>query len=125
MKFKALMLACALGAAGLPAAASAQGVGQWLGLGLGQGRGDQLGAGWRPQSESREARERVRGGDIQPLGRVLAQVARRAPGRLLDAGLEEQGGQPVYRVRWAANDGRRIDYLVDARSGAILRADGE
>jgi hypothetical protein len=122
MKFKALLLACALGAAGLPSAASAQ----WLGLGFGQGRGDQLGAGWRPQAESAEARDRVRGGDIQPLGRVLGAVARRTPGRLLDAGLEEgPGGQPVYRVRWAAQDGRRIDYVVDARSGAILRADGE
>lgn len=82
-----------------------------------------LGAGWRQQQD--EAREAVRRGRHLPLGRVLEQLRRRTPGRQLDVGLEQQGARMVYRVRWAAADGRRIDYIVDAETGAVLRADGE
>jgi uncharacterized membrane protein YkoI len=83
-----------------------------------QARGDSLGAGWREQQE--EARRGVQQGNL-PLSQITAVVARRTPGMLLDAGLEAgPGGRPVYRVRWATTDGRRIDYLVDARTGAII-----
>jgi uncharacterized membrane protein YkoI len=124
MSIKAFLLVSALLSATAPAAAAAQDWGfGFQGRGRGQGRGDSLGAGWRPQQD--EARDRVRGGEIMPLARVLGAISRRTPGRHLDVGLEDAGGRPVYRVRWAAEDGRRIDYLVDARSGAVLRADGE
>lgn len=117
-------IACALALAVTPVAASAQ---PWLGGGdfgfQGRGRGDSLGAGWRAQTD--EARDGVRSGNLVPLARVLGEIRRRTPGRQLDAGLEDAGGLPVYRVRWAAEDGRRIDYLVDARSGAVIRAVGE
>lgn len=89
-----------------------------------QGRQDERRAE-RRESRDREARDRVRQGDILPLPQVLGPIGQRTPGRLLDAGLELAGDRPVYRVRWAAADGRRIDYHVDARSGAVLRADGE
>lgn len=82
-----------------------------------------LGAGWRAQQN--EARDAVRRGRHVPLGRVLSELKRRTPGRQLDAGLEELDGRAVYRVRWAATDGRRIDYLVEAETGAVIRADGE
>jgi uncharacterized membrane protein YkoI len=59
------------------------------------------------------------------LNRVLSEIRRRTPGRQLDVGLEELDGRTVYRVRWAAADGRRIDYIVDAATGAILRTEGE
>ncbi len=46
-------------------------------------------------------------------------------GRLLDAGLEPgPDGRPAYRVRWAAQGGQRIDFIVDAATGAILRRNG-
>ena len=57
-----------------------------------------------------------------PLKEVVAAISRRTPGRLLDAGLESgPGGRDVYRVRWAAADGRRMDVIVDAASGAVIR----
>jgi uncharacterized membrane protein YkoI len=58
-----------------------------------------------------------------PLGQAIESIRRRSPGRELDAGLEQWQGRPAYRVRWAAPDGRRIDYMVDAESGAILGVD--
>ncbi len=86
-------------------------------------RTDSLGAGWRQQQY--EAREGVREGRIAPLGRVIDEIRRRSPGRQLDAGLEPgANGRTVYRVRWAAADGRRVDYIVDAETGRILGVDG-
>jgi uncharacterized membrane protein YkoI len=89
---------------------------------LAQPQPDSLGAGWREQQD--EAQRCVRDGRCVSLAQVIQTIRRRTPGRQLDAGLEPgPGGRPVYRVRWAADDGRRIDYLVDVQSGAIIRGD--
>src|ERR1022692_252020 len=77
-----------------------------------------LGADWRLQQD--EARQGVRNHQLMPLGHVIEQVRTRHPGRQLDAGLEYQGERPIYRVRWMTRDGRRVDYLIDAVTGAIL-----
>jgi len=83
-----------------------------------QPRPNSLGADWRLQQD--EARQGVRDHQLMPLGRVIEQIRARTPGRQLDAGLENQDGKPIYRVRWMTKDGRRIDYLIDAVTGAIL-----
>ncbi len=85
----------------------------------GQG-GDSLGADWGQQQN--QARQAVRSGRYLPLTRIIAEISRRDRGHELDAGIEALNGRPVYRVRWASADGRRIDYIVDAQSGAILSA---
>jgi len=69
-------------------------------------------------------RQGVRQRRFVPLNQAIQSIRRRGPGHELDAGLEQWGGRPAYRVRWAGPDGRRIDYMVDAQSGAILSADG-
>jgi hypothetical protein len=78
-----------------------------------------LGADWQLQQD--EVRQGVRAHQLMPLGRVIEQVRLRTPGRQLDTGLEYEGARPIYRVRWMTRDGRRIDYLIDAVTGAILR----
>ncbi len=86
-------------------------------------RMNSLGEGWREQQD--EARAGVRSGQFRPLSGVLSDLRRRQPGRQLDAGIEQgRDGRPVYRVRWAARNGQRIDYIVDARTGAILAEEG-
>lgn len=100
-----------------PVSASARPFGR-----LAMGSPDSLGSGWRQQQG--EAREAVQTGRAIPLGKVINMIRRQVPGRPLDAGLEDLNGRTVYRVRWAADDGRRIDFLVDAESGAILQANG-
>jgi uncharacterized membrane protein YkoI len=83
------------------------------------GRGDSLGADWREQQN--EARAKVKDGRHVPLEQVIATIRRQTPGRLLDTGIEQgPDGRSVYRVRWAAANGRRMDVLVDAQSGAIV-----
>jgi hypothetical protein len=85
-------------------------------------RRESLGADWGGQQD--EARAGVRQGRYVGLARVIGTIRQHAPGRQLDAGLEQWGGRAVYRVRWAAPGGRRTDYIVDAQSGAILQVDG-
>jgi hypothetical protein len=82
-----------------------------------------LGAGWGQQQD--QARRGVREGGLLSLGQVMQNIRRATPGRLLDAGLEPgPDGRPAYRVRWAATGGRRIDFIVDAASGAIIGRSG-
>jgi hypothetical protein len=86
-------------------------------------RPNSLGADWAQQQD--QARRGVRQGGLMPLAQVMAGIRRGTPGRLLDAGLEPgPDGRPAYRVRWAAAGGRRIDFIVDAATGAILRRNG-
>jgi uncharacterized membrane protein YkoI len=81
-------------------------------------RPNSLGADWRLQQD--EVRRAVRQRQLVPLGSVIAQIGARTPGRQLDTGLEYQDGRAIYRVRWMTRDGRRVDYLIDATTGAIL-----
>ena len=104
-----LLLGLALIGAGSPARSADQ-------------RRDSLGADWREQQG--EARQAVREGRQLPLSEVISRINAQIPGRLLDTGIEDEGGRAVYRVRWAARDGRRLDVIADARTGDILRQEG-
>lgn len=108
-RFAPLLLGLALIGGGSPAWAETQ-------------RRDSLGADWREQQG--EARQAVRSGQQLPLSEVVGRINAQIPGRLLDTGIEDEGGRPVYRVRWAARDGRRLDVIADARTGDILRQEG-
>ena len=134
MKRLTVLLAALMLTTALPAVAQAQAcpkgdsivaracrANQGQGGGGGQDRprgGNSLGDGWAPRED--DAREGVRGGRLVPLESVIRNIARSTPGRLLDAGLEDQGGRPIYRVRWQAANGQRIDFIVDAATGAII-----
>jgi uncharacterized membrane protein YkoI len=121
MRMRALLtLLVGLVLIGLPGVAAAQGAPP---PGPGQPGYDSLGADWGAQQD--EARAGVRQGRYVPLARVIAEIDRRTPGQQLDVGLEQSGGRAVYRVRWAAHGGRRIDYIVDASTGAIISPQGK
>ena len=85
-----------------------------LGLGVASWPGVSVAAG-------REAARVVAQADLVPLGQVLRAIAARFPGRALAAEQAEQGGRPVYRIKWLGDDGKVRDILADARSGEILR----
>ena len=73
---------------------------------------------WRVPQDA--VRMGVRGGQLAPLSIVISNLQRRAPGRQLDTAVEFEDGRPVYRVRWITNQGRRIDYVIDAASGRYI-----
>jgi|GEM_PF-1802315 hypothetical protein len=84
-----------------------------------QARANSLGSRWAQQQD--QARQGVSQGRILPLSRVVKSLERLRPGRVLDAGLETApDGRATYRVRWAAAGGRRVDFIVDAETGAII-----
>jgi hypothetical protein len=90
---------------------------------VGRGFGGGFGGDWRAQQN--EVRRAVRDGRHVPLSQAIAAVRQRSPGHVLDAGMEGgPDGRALYRLRWATNDGRRIDYLVDAASGAVVGVQG-
>jgi hypothetical protein len=81
------------------------------------------GGDWRAQQD--EVRRAVRDGRHVPLSQAITSVRRVSPGHVLDAGMEGgPDGRTLYRLRWATNDGRRIDYLVDAATGAVVGVQG-
>ena len=106
---RVFLLLCSLGVLAAAVAARAEAP---------PGGNDSLGADWGGQQT--DARRGVKQGHFVPLARVIADINRRTPGYQLDTGIEQENGRTVYRVRWAASNGRRIDYIVDAVSGAIL-----
>jgi hypothetical protein len=77
-----------------------------------------FGGGWREQQDF--LRQGVREGQLAPLGRVIGRIGQITPGRQLDSHLEYVGPRLVYRVRWITEQGRRVDYFVDAATGAII-----
>jgi uncharacterized membrane protein YkoI len=70
-------------------------------------------------------RDRVRhmaeSAELQPLGAVLKAIARRYPGRALDARRVERDGRPLYQIKWLGQDGKVRDITADARTGQILQ----
>lgn len=67
--------------------------------------------------QARDARD---AGDVLPALRVISIVRNRYPGAdVLDARLQ-RGSTPQYIVTILTREGRRVDVIVDARSGRIL-----
>jgi uncharacterized membrane protein YkoI len=62
---------------------------------------------------ARRARE---AGEIVGLDKLLAAVARDAPGRVVDVELERKGGSYVYEIKLLAPDGNRRKLYYDART---------
>lgn len=84
-------------------------------------RGYDAGSGWGQTREAPPgAVPRAYPGHSAPLSGVIESLRRRSPGRELDAALDMADGRPVYRVLWLTERGRRMDFLVDAETGAIL-----
>ena len=68
-------------------------------------------------SEAREAREK---GEIKPLKDIYRDLKKRYGGYQVTTELfsDEEGGTN-YHVSWMTEDGRRIDLVIDARTGQI------
>lgn len=54
-----------------------------------------------------------------PLESIIAGIQARVPGRLV--GVQGPNSQGIYRIVWETTDGRVITFVVDARTGQILR----
>jgi uncharacterized membrane protein YkoI len=76
--------------------------------------------GWRPAQRTAPGLYGAYRAPAASLGWVIESIGRRSPGRVLDARVEDRAGRAVYRVLWLTAHGRRIDYIVDAETGAVI-----
>lgn len=75
----------------------------------------------RDEHDHDRARRAVQAGEVLPLQEVLARLARRQPGQVLEVELEREDGRWVYEIKLLKPDGRRVKLQLDARDGSPLR----
>ncbi len=74
-----------------------------------------------PEREQDRAKRLVKEGRVLPLEEILARASTRAPGRLIEADLDEENGRYVYELEFADPvTGRVTELVYDARSGDLL-----
>jgi hypothetical protein len=80
--------------------------------------------GWREglgqRFDAEQPRERASDRQRTPLLEVVQRLERRVGGQMLDARVVESGQGEMYVIKWLTDDGRKIEFLVDAQTGAIL-----
>jgi uncharacterized membrane protein YkoI len=79
---------------------------------------DQLAQGNDDRS-ARRGRNQDGAGPYIPLESIIGGIQARTPGRLV--GVRGPNGAGHYRIIWETPDGRVITFIVDARTGQILR----
>jgi uncharacterized membrane protein YkoI len=74
-----------------------------------------------------DAREALRKGKVMPLTAILDIVAKRQPGTVIAVDLEfrHRLNRLIYEIDVIAEDGRRRELRLDARSGKILAVEDE
>ena len=75
---------------------------------------------WAPD-DARDARQN---GDIIPLATIIRRLKSQHGGQYLGAELfSKPGGGSEYHVSWEKN-GRKLLFIVDAKSGRVIRTSG-
>lgn len=70
------------------------------------------------------ARAALRAGEVVPLRDVLSVVEREFRGEMVEVELDERRGRLVYEVKLLTPDGSIIELYYDARTKALLKAEG-
>lgn len=63
-------------------------------------------------------------GDLIPLEQVFASLRQTYSGDKLDARIRQGASATYYEVHWLTADGRKLVFLVNARTGAIEETRG-
>jgi hypothetical protein len=71
------------------------------------------------------ARAAVERGEALPLSRIVDQARRDFGGRLLEVEMDREDGRLVYEIELMAGTGRVLELLYDARTGKLLKAEGD
>ncbi|MGQ4273856.1 PepSY domain-containing protein [Terrihabitans sp. B22-R8] len=76
-----------------------------------------------PTTDADRARAAVQRGEMLPLKEILAKIATRFPGEVIDVELSEDDGVLEYEIKIQTARGRVVELEVDPRTGAILDVD--
>ena len=58
------------------------------------------------------------------IAQAEAAIRQQVPGRRIEARTEQTGNGAQHFIKWSTEDGRRIDFIVDAQTGRIQRSGG-
>jgi len=72
------------------------------------------------ESDQHESRRLMEQGEILPLQQVLDHLGQRHAGRVLEVELERVHGRYIYEIELLGEDGRVLEYEIDAASGEII-----
>ena len=71
-------------------------------------------------SDHDKARAALIAGEIQPLPKILQQVAQKHPGDVLEVELEREGGRWLYELKILQSDGKILKLDVDAKDASVI-----
>jgi uncharacterized membrane protein YkoI len=71
------------------------------------------------------AKELLESGRILPLETILARVAARVPGKLIETKLEYDDGRIMYDIKILRPNGRLQEVEVDAATGEIIKIEDD
>jgi uncharacterized membrane protein YkoI len=71
------------------------------------------------------AREALRRGEVLPIARILAVVAQRVPGEVVEVKLDERRGQLFYQVKVLTPSGIVREIHLDPRTAVITREEDD
>lgn len=77
------------------------------------------------REDHEEARRALEHGEVRPLAEIRRLAADRLDGRVVGVELERDGGRYVYEFKVIAPDGRLLEVVVDARTGAVLGSEAD
>lgn len=70
--------------------------------------------------ERADMNEAIRRGEIMTLSDILDKVMPFIRGRIVEIELEREDGLPIYEIYIINDEGRRLEYEIDARTAEIL-----
>ena len=70
--------------------------------------------------DSSKIRNAVKRGEAESLGKILPNVRRKYPGKVINIRLTGRGSKLTYRIRLISRDNKLIEIRVDAQSGKII-----
>ena len=75
---------------------------------------------WGNSFTADEARDARNKGDVKSLSEIFRQLRKSHGGYQVDAELFNRNGRQVYIIDWVTDNGRRVQFTVDAKTGRIL-----
>ncbi len=76
-----------------------------------------------PHRDHDRARDALARGEIRPIAEILASAAATVPGDVVEVELEREGGAWVYELKVLAEDGRRLEVLLDAATATVIEVE--
>ena len=77
------------------------------------------------EHDHERARRALECGEVMPLADVLAAVRPHISGKIIETEFEKEDGIWVYEMKYIDRRGRMVEIYVDARTGRILKSEGD